>query len=251
MVEIIPAECQALSLAEFHALPGAILRDFIGQEKKDGMRIIIQPRAGPSGQNVMTGRTFEANGSLRQYQDRHPHIRDARLPFDVPVDGELMKDGTVFVFDVPCAPGSQMARLEALAALQPRFPAWLRLLPSTAYFSQLLNATAAGSIEGFVLKHRDCRYGHGWHKMKHTMTHDATVHGLDRDTGVAEVRQGKVPCGKVSCVPASVRRGDVIEFVAFGKTEAGKFKSASYVRSRPDKTCQQPSQSTRGNSTPR
>lgn len=204
------------------------------EEKKDGVRAML------------------ARGALLG------RVRSYPLPGAVPpalagcaLDGELV--GNVFwCFDLIEADGADLRQLPLrerkgrLAALQPHFPAWIRLVPAARpgvaggdYLRQLL---AAGA-EGVVAKDLAASYGNGWRKAKRLATFDCVV--TDASGGKLSVQIGQysnarlVDCGRVSIRDLgtldSLRPGSVIEISTETRHASGKFRSPKFIRTRTDK----------------
>jgi ATP-dependent DNA ligase len=146
-------------------------------------------------------------------------------------DGELMADGTFWIFDLVQFEGidirreSLHERKARLRSLADWFPDQARLVPSFA------NVRELGEFdEGFVWKKLSSRYGGNWFKCKRTVTVDVEVVAL-REYGVAETKEN----GKVRCVPEWVKPGQTIECVAFGVWPSGCLKTGKFLRVRDDK----------------
>ena len=229
-VQIVPAECDPTTLervSEFNG-PG-----FVFEEKKDGVRAVLQIHSSV----VLTGRSFTKDGQLRETQDKHHSIRD--YPFH-PIlrghvlDGELMADGTFWVFDLPEMDAPLSERRRSLVVLSEFFPPWMQILPQSTDADQLLAAAERGLIEGIVAKRQSDKYGFGWFKAKRVETYDVKVTSMNGN-GSASVSVDCEQSGNIMGVPDDVQVGDIIEVVCFKRFASGKFRSGRFVRSRPDK----------------
>ena len=206
--------------------------DWIYETKLDGCRAML-------GNGALQGRvrSYPLPGAIP------PALANATL------DGELV--GNVFwCFDLIEADGADLRplplreRRRHLLALQPRFPAWLKLIPSwTGDGGEFLEAVLRDGGEGVVAKNLSAPYGVDWHKAKRLATFDVVV--TDADGGKLSVAVGQyqggelVNCGRLPvqnlATLESLRPGDVVEIAAECRTARGKFRSPRFVRVRTDK----------------
>ncbi len=229
--QIIPAECESTTLEKVSELRD---RGFVFEEKKDGVRALLH--IGMAGA-VITGRSFLVDCTLRQTEDQWPEIRDYAFYPSLKghiFDGELMSDGSYWVFDLPASPLTLTGRRLALKQLCNVFPPWMKLLPQSTDADQLLAAAERGLIEGIVVKRQSSKYGFGWWKAKRTETYDVCVEAI-HDGGSVSVSEHGKDCGCVSGVPESVAVGDIIEVSCFSRFTSGRFRSGRFIRFRPDK----------------
>ncbi len=188
-------------------------------------------------------RALLANGVLRG------RVRRYCLPGPLPsaldgvtLDGELCGK-TYFAFDVR---QPLHARKRTLAALQPLFPDWLRLVPSAppgTAGGEYLRAVLGAGGEGVVAKSLAARYGKAWLKVKARQTFDVVAVSKSPDKQSVLVGQYDngtlVPCGRVA-VPsphrfARIQPGSVLEVAAQGRTRNGAFREPAFLRLRTDK----------------
>lgn len=200
---------------------------FIVEEKMDGRRAILECGKVAS----VHGKRWEGN-SLAQLTkadairiQTHPEINECVF------DGELMKDGTFWIFDMLLISGvyigdiSLRSRKLHLATVAEFMPANFKIVRS---FNSVAELGAFG--EGVVIKDLSSKYGFGWHKAKRVETIDCIVTRI-LDSGVAET-DGR---GKIVGVPEIVKPGDCVEAEAFAVFPSGKLRNGKFVRTRDDK----------------
>lgn len=225
-MDYLPAQCQVTSLS---AAAGFTEPGFIFEEKKDGIRAIVQCfKAG----NIVTGNRLNSDGSPAEIiKPIAAYLRSA--VFDghegSVFDGELMPDGGYFVFDVLSWRGVDV-RGRSLACRRgllfgAAFPEFVERLPCYRSFGQVR------FDEGVVIKDLQSKYGRGWWKAKRVNTDDVVVSSVDYETGSASV----LPVGKVSGVPGSVSAGDIIEVEFFKRFDSGCLRNGRFLRIRDDK----------------
>ena len=155
----------------------------------------------------------------------HPEIHECVF------DGELMKDGTYWIFDMLSNRGRVISdfklseRKAMLATVAEFLPANFKIVRS---FNSVAELGAFG--EGVVIKDKGSKYGRGWFKAKRVETIDCIVTRI-LDSGVAET-DGR---GKIVGVPEIVKPGDCVEVEAFAVFPSGKLRNGKFVRTRDDK----------------
>lgn len=133
------------------------LSSWIVQPKWDGKRVEIDCNA--KGVVTLYGRQNQV------FKETWPWLADLDLPRPWFVDGELLRDGRIFVWDFAVLDGKPVFREpygSRLARLQAALPgvktqnnqtiACIETLPASAY-KTLLGRAGAGGMEGIVLKH--------------------------------------------------------------------------------------------------
>lgn len=200
--------------------------NWYGQQKLDGDRLLIHVNDGEV-------RALNREGEIRRNLVPAKVLREFGFPGEWYFDGELMDDGTLWLFDLPFANGQVTGehplsfRVEVLERL---FASWqpspcIRLLPTMrqpAPKRELFEKLRAAQAEGMVFKRADGLYRSGKRsqsmlKAKFTTTADCVVTAV-RPEGRENCLLGlfedgtMVPVGSVSLVgrPA-VSPGDVIE----------------------------------------
>jgi len=225
----IPAECQPTSLELVSRLRE---EGFIFEEKHDGIRAVVQ--VGTDG-NIVTGRRWNDDGTLAEITKTHAaYLRAVRFSpwlFGCVFDGELMPDGSYWIFDCLQFQGADIrgltlaSRESVWAGCEDQFPEFVRRVEIHESFSDV------GDFgEGVVVKDLQSKYGFGWWKAKRIETDDVFVLAVDHDAGTADVGSGKV-----SGVPDSVRVGDCIEVQFFKRFNSGKLRNGKFLRVRDDK----------------
>lgn len=200
---------------------------WIVEEKKDGIRCLVH--VGP--ESVATGRRVSDSGRFleltRQDVAADWHGRLTGCTFD----GELMADGSYWIFDLVQFEGVDIRRerLHQRKAMLRSLSDWLpdhaRVLPWFA------NVRELGDFdEGVVWKPLCGRYGEDWLKAKRTVTVDVKLVSY-LGNGVGETENN----GKVRGVPDNIPSGTLIECVAYGVHDSGKLKSGKFLRVRTDK----------------
>jgi hypothetical protein len=222
MQTVWPSDCETISAADFI---GADWSGWVAQDKKDGVRAVLHVC---NQGNALTGRRPET-----RFDDKHPHIQSANLPMldGAIFDGELMPDGTYWVFDLPTHDGKLSERLAELNRLAVHFPSWMRLVESVSPTSEAF----AESKEGIVLKRLGAKYGRDWLKLKHVETYDVTVMDYDAETKSAGVALDGKQCGRVFNVTEPLTVGEIIEVKCQERFESGCFRHGRFIRRRPDK----------------
>jgi ATP-dependent DNA ligase len=180
------------------------------------------------------------------YQEKKDGVWCERSIGDSIFTGELCRDGTFWVFDLPVARGADISglplrsRLEALSGLG--LPAGWRMMPC-GNGGEFLEAVLAAGGEGVVAKRLDSVFGEDWIKCKRSETQDCVVVERHRikDSARLEQRWGDkaIDCGWVSIFGnrfARVRLGDVVEVECHSRHPSGKLREPRIVRLRPDKT---------------
>jgi len=188
-------------------------------------------------------RALLSAGALHGRARRYPLPGKLPSALDgVTLDGELCGK-TYFAFDVR---QPLHARKRTLAALQPLFPDWLRLVPSAppgTAGGEYLRAVLGAGGEGVVAKSLAARYGKAWLKVKARQTFDVVAVSKSPDKQSVLVGQYDngtlVPCGRVA-VPsphrfARIQPGSVLEVAAQGRTRNGAFREPAFLRLRTDK----------------
>lgn len=179
-------------------------RDYIAQEKKDGVF------------------------ALREW-------RGSTLA------GEQMRDGSFWAFDVVQVQGDDCRRfafedrLNALRELSSHFDGGIRLVPQ-GFGQEFLEAVLASGGEGVVFKHRQGYWGVGQFKAKRVETYDVTVTDIfNQSVAIAYENQNAGKVGVMGGQIDSLRVGDVIEIAAMCRTTSGKFREPRFIRCRHDK----------------
>lgn len=228
--------------------------DWVFEQKLDGHRVLL---VSPEADLPPTALT--RNGT--PYTRRLPKaLQDFRFPEGRWVlDGELMGDGTYWVFDLPVTPfGGELelkarrAMLETLLGNLPGHP--FQLVPQARTVDDkvhLARTAIERCLEGLVLKRADSLYRQGarnrdWLKLKFVKTADVIV--LDvRDDGKESARLGIMRDGKVIDVGrasligkekrGAISSGDVVEvrFLYCNNPAAPRLYQPTIMRRREDK----------------
>ena len=221
---IVPAELESVDL-EF----AMNFRDssFIVEEKMDGRRAILECGKVAS----VTGKRWAGNKLAQLTKadairiETHPEIHEFVF------DGELMKDGTFWIFDMLSNRGRVISdfklseRKAMLATVSEFLPANFKIVRS---FNSVAELGAFG--EGVVIKDKGSKYGRGWFKAKRVETIDCVIVRV-LESGVAETERH----GKIVGVPDSIKAGDCVEVESFAVFPSGKLRSGKFVRTRDDK----------------
>lgn len=225
---------------------------WVMEQKLDGIRCIVS--CDLAGQVTFTG---HAGNPLRSGVKHHEAIAaDLAIP-GLTVDGELMADGTLWLFDILTVAGHRVtgpfaerrAVLEVLMECGPSFDV-VRIVPTarTADEKQALwDQVVASGGEGVVVKRLAGLYSTGRTrdvlKIKITKTIDVVVIGYGSGTDSAVLGLNLdgllVPVGKCSLIgKARPVIGDVIEveYLYVVKSTAPKLYQARMHRIRDDKS---------------
>jgi hypothetical protein len=219
-----PMLCSSVDLSAVDELIEST--DWYGQQKLDGDRLLIHVKDGEV-------RALNREGEIRRNMVPAKVLREFAFDGEWYFDGELMDDGTLWLFDLPFANGHVTGehplsfRVEVLERL---FASWqpspcIRLLTTVRHASakrELFCHLRHALFEGMVFKRADGLYRSGKRsqsmlKAKFTSTVDAVVTAV-RPEGRENCLLGlfdngtMVPIGSVSLVgrPA-VSPGDVVE----------------------------------------
>jgi len=221
---IVPAELESVDL-EF----AMNFRDagYIVEEKMDGRRAILRCGKVPS----VTGKRWEKNNLAQLARSSSIRIPTHSEIDGCVFDGELMSDGTYWIFDMLSNRGRVISdfrlseRKAMLATVAEFLPANFKIVRS---FESVFHMHGFG--EGVVIKELASKYGRGWFKAKRVETIDCIVTRI-LDSGVAET-DGR---GKIVGVPEIVKTGDCVEVEAFAVFPSGKLRNGKFVRTRDDK----------------
>jgi hypothetical protein len=201
---------------------------WVVEEKMDGVRCLVHVGE----HTIATGRRVDGDGVpqplMRQdvAQGWHPALHGSVF------DGELMPDGTYWIFDLPVDRGQDIRRcplLERKGRLQRLcewMPAHAKVLPYFPTVRQL-----GGFEEGVVWKDLSAKYvSNEWLKAKRTETVDVIVEASEGG-GVCLTRHN----GRIQGCPPDITPGTMLEAVCYGVWPSGKLKSGRFLRVRNDK----------------
>lgn len=195
---------------------GIARREYIAQEKLDGVRAWLLPSG------ILQGR----NSILGSY---------SATPVNYWLDGELMPSGEFIAFDVLQVRGRDVTQepIESRLALLDTLPV-KSAFRALARFEDFAHGIVAAGGEGVVLKLRGSTYNHGgWLRFKRRMTVDAVVADVHEQS--VELVAGGKAIGRAQCF-CEVLPGDVVEVEAMQWTRAGKLRHGRVVRVRTDKS---------------
>lgn len=221
------------------------------QQKLDGDRVLFVVNDG-------TVTALNRNGEARSNLVPRAVAKAFQMRGTWVFDGELMSDGTYWLFDMPIA--EEHVKPSApyefrLVVLERFFEAWapdpcIRLLPTartTAAKVSLLEATREARAEGVVFKDASAPYRPGKRtavmlKCKYTKTVDCFVSDVARDgranchVSVYDARGREVEIGSVATQgKPPVRKGDVVEVRYLYASEDRRLYQPTLLRVRRDK----------------
>jgi len=183
---------------------------WIVEEKMDGIRCMVHV----GHDSIATGRRVNEAGRIQPLANQDVASGWAEELIGCVFDGELMADGTFWIFDLVRDRGDDM------------LPAHAKILPSYN------NVRELGSFdEGIVWKDLSAKYvSREWIKAKRTVTVDVQV--LAYEGGGVALTVGN---GRVQGVPEDITPGTLIECTSYGVWPSGKLKSGRFMRVRTDK----------------
>jgi ATP-dependent DNA ligase len=225
MNDIKPALCSSMDFDVGVYWQG---EGWIVEEKKDGIRCMVHV----GHESVATGRRVDEAGRIQPLMRQEVAQGWAEELIGCVFDGELMEDGTYWIFDIVRDRGDDirrqplMARKAALRSLADWLPAHAKILPS------FNNVRELGDFdEGIVWKDLSAKYvSNEWIKAKRTVTVDVQV--LAYEGGGVALTVGN---GRVQGVPEDITPGTMIECTSYGVWPSGKLKTGRFMRVRLDK----------------
>lgn len=220
------------------------------QQKLDGDRVLFHVKDG-----AVTA--LNRNGEIRVNLVPAKVSRQFEIPGEWVFDGELMADGTYWLFDLPVAEphiNPSHPYEYRLVVLERLFAGWgpdpcVRLLPTArtaAAKTALIEATMAANGEGVIFKDTRAPYRQGKRsnamlKAKYVKTADCVVSDIGRD-GRANCHVSLFDRGReveVGSVPTEgkprVHIGDVVEVRYLYASDDRRLVQARMVRVRTDK----------------